>query len=132
MSEKTEEVKKMSAPVNVWQYARWTYIVGRSLRINPASRNEAAAVGVFIQQIKATRPWLLYRLQNKAEQLVDGGDRIIALQPNYAEAKMVMVIGRDLKKIPMTIIEKGYVETLLTATGTRYLGSKGGPAGDVH
>ena len=122
----------MATPVNVWQYARWTYIVGRSLRINPASSNERSAVQTFIGQIKATRPWLLYRLQNKAEQLVAGGDRIVAAQPDYAEAKMVMVIGRDLKKIPMTITEKGYVETLLTATGTRKLGTKGGPAGDIH
>ena len=117
---------------NVWQYARWTYIVGRSLRINPASVSERSAVETFIAQIKVTRPWLLYRLQNKAEQLVAGGDRIVAKQPDYAEAKMVMVIGRDLKKIPMTITERGYVETLLTATGTRALGYRGGPAGDIH
>ena len=117
---------------NVWQYARWTYIVGRSLRINSPSSGERSAVQTFIGQIKVSRPWLLYVLQNKAVQLVAGGDRIVASQPDYAEAKMVMAIGRDLKKIPMTVTEKGYVDTLITATGTRYLGAKGGPAGDIH
>lgn len=117
---------------NVWQYARWVYIIGRSLRINVPSSGERTAVETFIGQIKASRPWLLYVLQNKAERLQAGTDPIVAAQSDYSEAKMVMAIGRDLKKIPMTVTEQGYCDTLITATGTRRLGTKGGPAGDVH
>ena len=114
---------------NVWQYSRWTYIVGRSLRMNPPSGSERTAVRTFLNQEIVARPYIVQSLDERSG-LKTGLD--IANEPDYNLAKMVMYVGRDLKKIPMTVTEKGYVDTLIAATGNRYLGAKGGPAGDVH
>ena len=114
---------------NTWQYSRWTYIVGRSLRINPPSVSERAAVRVFLNQEIAVRPWLVQSLQ---ERSTTGRSLDIANEADYNLAKMVMFVGRDLKKIPASLTEKGYCNTMFSAMPTRPLGYRGGPAGDIH
>ena len=114
---------------NVWQYSRWVYIIGRSLRMNVPSSSERTATRTYLTQEIAARPWLVQSLEERSG-LKTGMD--IPKEPDYNLAKMVMYVGRDLKKIPMTLTEKGYADTLITATGNRRYGSRGGPAGDSH
>lgn len=113
---------------NVWQWSRWTYIVGRSLRINPPSVSERAAVRVFLKAEVAVRSWLVSRLQTKSTT----GNLDIDNESDYALAKMVMLVGRDLKKIPASTTEMGNCSTMFSAMPTRPFGYRGGPAGDIH
>ena len=114
-----------------WQYSRWVYVIGRSLLINPATagaENSAVEtfIGRFVNPSTGTRPWLCERARVKCIWLQAGTEPIASTQPKWSEAKMVMLIGRDLKKIPLTTTEKTYVDTLIAATGTRRYGKKGG------
>jgi hypothetical protein len=114
-----------------WQYSRWVYIIGRSLLKNPPTGAEKTAVETFIQAIVnpstgSRKGWLSNRARTKCERLQAGTEPLVTSQPNQAEAKIVMLIGRDLKKIPLTAAEEVFVGTLITATGNRRYGVKGG------
>jgi len=111
------------ANADSWQYSRWISNIGRSLRINPASASEKNAVEIFIQRMvnptTGTRPWLADSIRLVCNALVSGTEPISPAQPNIVEAKIVVIIGRDLMKIPMTTIEKPYCDELIGATGER-------------
>ena len=104
---------------NAWQYSRWVYVIGRSLLINPAVGAEVAAVDAFITAIVGTRPWLDLVIKAQDEEWTG------AKQSSHGNAKRIVKIGRDLKKIPMTDVEKALCDTFIAATGKRYLGVKG-------
>ena len=111
------------ANVDWWQYSRWIHNIGRSLRANPPSDSERVAIENFIQQIAnpntGTRTWLAQDLRLFLINLEGGIEPINPLQSDFTEAKMIMVIGRDMLKLPITEIEKPYCDALLNATGTR-------------
>jgi hypothetical protein len=92
--------------------------------------SERTAVETFIQAIgnpkTGTRPWLAQSLRQKCQNLLAGTEPISAVQNDYAEAKMVQLIARDLKKIPMTNAEKTIADALIAATGNRKYGKQGG------
>ena len=116
----------MTANCNWWEYSRWTWIIGRTLRFNkPQSAPVRTAVEAFITALETTRPWLKPKLRRVSNQPTAGGDPLLINQPDNSDARMVMAIGRDLKKIPLTSIEEGHVDTLIAATGDRRYGDLG-------
>ena len=119
----------MANHFSAWQYSRWAYVIARSLRHNYASVSERAAVEATIQYFgnptTGTRPWLADRLRLKTEPISGGGEPIDAAQSDYDEAKMLMVIAKDLKKIPITDPEASQIDTLIAATGNRRYGAQG-------
>lgn len=111
--------------VDNWEYARWVYIIGRSLRLNPPASPSAerTAAETFITNEVAKRSWLTQRTWEKGNNI--GGEN-----NNEYIGEMIAVIGRDLMKTPLfDVTEKGYCDTLFSATGDRKYGDKGGPAG---
>jgi len=113
---------------NWWQYSRWVFIVGRSLRMNGPSGSERTAVKTFLTSELSARPWMQGFLEQRSST---GRSLDIANEQDYNLALMVQFVGRDLKKIPMTDAEKTLCDTLFAATGTRRLGNQGGPAGSI-
>ena len=108
--------------MNVWQYSRWTWIIARTMRLNYPTSGERSAVETFITSILSNRPWLKSKLYNDS---TTGRNIDIPNESNYNLSKMLGVVGRDLKKTPMTISEKNLVDNLISATGNRRYGEKG-------
>lgn len=113
-----------------WQYSQWVRNVARNARITNPTGAELAAFKTFIktfwnpQTDTGTRPWLaqkFMRLSATATASHYEGD--IDNEPTPVLVRMVEVIGRDLKKIPMTDAEGIVVIGLLVSTGVRALGS---------
>lgn len=100
--------------VNSWKYSQTIYKMGRSLRINYVKGAKKTALNAFIQQIIVTRPWIKQDLRKKANAVHNGVDTITIAQPDAELAKIVERIGRDFKKVPMTLVEKGYADTLIS------------------
>ena len=111
-----------TANANWWQYSRWTFIIARTLRFNYGSASEKAAVKTFLTSVLANRPWLVPKMNICAD---DGQGYDIPNETDYSLAKMLMEVGRDLKKIPLTAAEKVLCDTLFAATGERRYGAKG-------
>ena len=115
--------KKMAVNVDHWEYARWVYIVGRSLRFNEPSGAEYTAAQTFVNNMLVKRPWLETAIKGNSE--ADG-----LLNNKQYWAKAVTIIGNDMQKISLQdTTEKTYCDTLFAATGDRRYGEKGGPAG---
>jgi len=105
--------------IDNWEYARWVYIIGRSLRFNLPNTSEQTAADTFIAALMAGRPWLTPAQQDKQAA---GGN----LNNDEYRGEMIAVIGRDIKKTPLqTTAEKTACDDLIAATGNRYLGDKG-------
>ena len=85
------------------EYMRWVTNIARNARITEPTGAELAAVRTFLklmwnpQTQTGTRPWLLIEMLN--------------------------VVGRNFDYLPITAAEKGYADTLITATGERRLGT---------
>ena len=108
---------------NWWQYSRWISNIGRSLRISPPSLSERNSAKSFIQRVgnptTGTRPWLADKIRLVCNSLISGEEPISPQQPDYAEAKTLVIIGRDFMKLPITTIEQSYCDELINATGNR-------------
>ena len=127
-----------------WEYSRWIRNVARNARItNPDPTAEAALLAGIKTYLKAiwnpqtqtgTRSWL----ENRFNRLsVSGtgssyqGD--IDDEPVHILVKMLEVVGRDLKKIPLSNAEKTLSDTLIGLASNRHLGTGpyfGGVSGD--
>ena len=105
-----------------WQYSRWVYIIGRTLRLNYGSAGEVSAVKTFLTSVLAGRPWLETKMNIKANS---GKGYVINDETDNSLAEMLAAVARDLKKIPMTDAEKTLCDTLISATGDRRYGKKG-------
>jgi len=123
-----------------WQYSRWVKNIARNSKQTLPEGAELAAVRSFLKAIwnpvtqTGTRPWLEDAFCRKATAAA-GGDNYkcnIDNEPAEVCVELVEVVGRDLKKIPMTEAEKTLADTLIAATGARrygtspYFGSVGG------
>lgn len=111
--------------VDNWEYARWVYIVGRSLRVNPAVKPgaEHTAAETFITNELIKRPWLVQQNWEKSNNTGGVDD------PTYI-GEMIAVIGKDMNKIPLIDnAEKAECDALFTGTAERRFGEQGGPAG---
>lgn len=114
--------------------------MARNARITNGTGAELAAVKVFIKTFwnpvaqTGTRPWLdnkFRRLATAAATADYAGD--IDQEPTPVLVRMVEVIGRDLKKIPLTAAEELVCNTLINASQNRHLGTGplfGGVVGD--
>ena len=102
------------ANCNWWQYSRWTYLIGRTVKAQDFSDSERSAVINFIEGIIGTRPALLPRINLKKGDATE-----IEVQNNYALGKMVQLIGRQLKVLPPTEEEKTFCDELFKVTDPR-------------
>ena len=107
------------ANCNWWQYSRWTYQIGRSVKAKAFTVEERKAIIAFIEGFIATRDALVARLNLKK-----GNNAEIARQNNYALGKMVQLIGRQIKIVPPTEEEKNLCDTMfaLVANNVRIPG----------
>ena len=98
------------ANCNWWQYSRWTYQIGRSVKAKAFTAEERAAIITFIEGFVATRKALVARLNLKK-----GDNAEISKQNDYALGKMVQLIGRQIKVLPPTEEEKTLCDTMFEA-----------------
>ena len=96
---------KTCKSVDNWDYARWIYVVGRSLDINPASSDELIAGKIFIDAICQERNWL-------------------DISSDISE--MITKIGHDFNKTPLQNDEEiKACDEFFKATGDRRFGKLG-------
>lgn len=109
----------MAGTYDDWEYARFVYVVGRSLRINPATGAEKTSVQSFVTSMVAKRPWLVAEIEENAA--AEG-----FLNNDYYYGKAVIIIGRNLRVIPLRDSEeKALCDALFVATGDRMYGAQG-------
>lgn len=101
--------------MNVWQYSRWTYLIGRSIKNKSLESSEREAFSTFINEILKTRPMLSSQLNIKK------GSNALGLyeQNDYSLGKMLQIIGRNLKVLTMTEEEKKLCDRLFFSTDER-------------
>ena len=103
-----------------WQYSRWVRNASRNARItNPTGLEELlyrVCVAYFYDPITntGTRPWLKESYFRKATAAAAGSvyQCNLATEPISVIVELVDVIGRDLKKIPITDAEKSVLDIL--------------------
>jgi hypothetical protein len=119
-----------TANASWWQYSRWMYVVGRSLRMNAPDATELAALRVFLKYLwnpvaqTGTRSWLQAPFQRKCVSIDNAYNGTIDTNPEHQLAIMLQIAARDLKKIPLTDGEKTACDTMFAATGNRRYGDK--------
>jgi transposase InsO family protein len=117
---------------NWWLYSRNVRNIARNARITYPTGAELTAIKTFINAIVywdggastwlGQRPWLGYKLNEKAVSGVTHYVGDDAVEPVWILIKVLEIIGRDLKKIPPNNIEKSAVDVLMAATNNRNLG----------
>ena len=107
------------------QYSKWVWQIGRSFWVTPQSVAEKAACETFVKFFwdagtsTGSRPWLAIVENHKATVQADQYIGDVDTEPNNFDRKMVEIIGRDLKKIPLTDAEVPVCDALFVATGNR-------------
>ena len=126
-----------------WQYSKWVWNVARNMRITEPTGVELAAVVTFIKAFRdpvadtGTRSWLDDKFKQKAIVATQTDSQYrcnLDEEPTHVLVELVGVIGRNLKHIPITTAEAGFVDTLITATGDRRYGTGvyfGGASGSL-
>jgi len=120
-----------SATKSWWQYARWTWLIARNMRITNPTGAELTAVRTFLKLIwnpmtqTGTRDWLQGPFQQQAVQVPGDTDYQcdIDIQPAHVIVELLGIVGRNLDNPPLTTVEAGYVDTLIAATGNRRYGT---------
>jgi len=120
-----------STTASWWQYSAWVKNIARNMRITPPTDNSLEAqIKTFIkyfwnpQTQTGTRPWLadkFMRLSVTAAASNYLGD--VDQEPFAVQDKMLEVIGRDLKKIPITDAEKAQADALIALCENRRYGT---------
>jgi hypothetical protein len=103
-----------------WQYSRWVRNAARNARItNPTGLEELIyriCVAYFYDPVAntGTRPWLKDRFFVKATAAAPGSayQCNIATEPISVIGELLDVVGRDLKKLPVTNAEKAVMDVL--------------------
>ena len=120
-----------STTASWWQYSAWVKNVARNMRITtPTSVAFETQIKTFIkyfwnpQTSTGTRPWLADKFMRlsvtaAASQYLGNIDS----EPFAVQVKMVEVIGRDLKKIPITDAEKAQADALIALCQNRQYGT---------
>jgi hypothetical protein len=112
-----------------WQYSRWIYSIGRNMRITEPTGAELTAVKTFLKYIwdpgasTGTRPWLAPNYDKKSVSSLDQYDGDPDVESTTAIVELLQMVGRDLKKLPITNAEKTQADTLISATGNRRYGT---------
>lgn len=114
-----------------WEYSRWVNNIARNSRITDPTVAEEAAIRTFLKLIwnpvaqTGSRPWLDSLFKHNATAAAGGANYKcdLDLEPASVLVELLVIAGRDLKKIPMTEAEKGWVDALIVVTGNRRLGT---------
>jgi hypothetical protein len=112
-----------------WQYSRWVWNIARNMRITEPTGAELSAVREFLKYIwnpvtqTGTREWLQAAYQEKAVGPATDYECDLDNEPTHVLVEILMVVGRDLKKIPLTDAEATEVDTLISNTGNRRYGT---------
>lgn len=101
--------------MNVWQYSRWVYLIGRSIKNKSLETSEREAFIVFIDGILKYRPYLMSQLNIKKGNNEQGWKN----QNDYSLGKMLQVIGRNLKQLTLNVEEKVLCDRLFYSTDER-------------
>lgn len=101
-----------------WEYSRWMKNYARNCRITEPTNvlpyaGELAKIQTTLKVFwdpmtqTGTRPWLKDSFQRKAVQVPGDVDYQcdIDTQPAHVLVELLEVVGRDLKKLPITVIE---------------------------
>lgn len=104
--------------INVWQYSRWVYLLGRSVKFRYFTAKEREAIVTFLNAMLELRPGCFARFNIKRGNAYDFSDTF-TYQNDYTLGKMLQVIGKDMKvKFPVEG-EKALCDTLFAATDKR-------------
>jgi hypothetical protein len=103
-----------------WQYSRWVRNAARNARItNPTGLEELLyriCVSYFYDPINntGTRPWLKMEYFKRATAADTGSTYRcnLAVEPISVIIELTDLVGRDLKKIPVTNAEKAVLDLL--------------------
>lgn len=119
-----------------WEYSRWMKNYARNARITLPTdvlpyAGELTGIKTFIKGIwnpmtqTGTRPWLQDAFQRKAVQVPTDTDYQcdIDQQPSHVLVELLEVIGRDLKKLPITAGEVMACGTLFNGASARVFGT---------
>ena len=101
--------------MNVWQYSRWVYLIGRSIKNKSLIESERQAFITFIEKILVLRPFLSQRINIKKGYNANSWKD----QNDYSLGKMLQVIGRNLKIVVLTQEEKELCDKLFISTDKR-------------
>ena len=119
-----------------WEYSRWLKNYARNCRITEPTNilpyaGELTAIRTLLKYIwnpmtqTGTRPWLQSSFQRKAVQVPSDTDYQcdIDQQPTHVLVEMLELVGRDLKKIPITAGEVVAVGILFIGASARVFGT---------
>lgn len=121
---------------NWQQYSRWLYVLARGFKNNAPTGAVLTAVDDCIlgfwntSEQTGTRSWLQQDFQRKSANPTVGlegqtpGDPTV--EPTNVDVKLLEIIARDIKKIPMTAAEKVLIDALFDATDTGIYGKTEG------
>jgi len=120
-----------------WEYSRWTKNYARNCRITEPTdvlpyAGELAKLKTTLQVFwnpmtqTGTRPWLQAAFQRKAVQVPTDTDYQcdIDQQPAHVLVEMLEIVGRDIKKLPLTIFEEITLSFLFTGAPERVFGTE--------
>ena len=120
-----------------YQYSQWTKNIARNSRISEPTGVLLDFIKVFLKVMcdpvtqTGTRPWLMPKFQRLAVN--SGYQGNIDTEQTHVLVKMLEVVGRDFKKIPITDFEATGVALLINLAQNRQIGSGpfyGGVIGD--
>lgn len=100
-----------------WQYSRWVRNAARNARITNPVGAEAAVYRIVAAYFynpadgSGTRPWLKQAYFRKATAAAAGSTYVcnLATEPISVIVELIDVIGRDLKKLPITDAEQAFL-----------------------
>lgn len=101
--------------MNNYQYYRWIYQIGRTIKNKKLYKQQRDAFIEFITQIIKTRPMITQRIIMKGRQTT----KQIGQQNNYDLGKMLQVIGRSFKTYPMKKQQQVFCDKLFFITDKR-------------
>lgn len=104
--------------INVWQYSRWTYLIGRSVKFRPFTESERAAVITFIVAMNELRPGIAGIVRGKRDNALDYSEDF-KYQNDYSLGKMLQRLGRNMKQCFPVEGEKELCDALFAETDER-------------
>ena len=121
----------ISTTANNYEYSRWVKNIARNSRITPTDAGETTALRTFLKAIwnpvnqTGTRSWLDTPFKERATAAASGNNYIcnIDVEPIPVLIRLLELVGRDLKKTPITDAEKTLIDTFMAATSNRRLGT---------
>ena len=128
-----------SLTANWYQYSQWTKNIARNSRISEPTGDLLAFIKIFLKVIcnpvtnHGTRTWLIPKFNRLATAAGGNYQGDIDKETTAVLTKMLEVVGRDFKKIPITDFEAMGVGLLINLAQNRQIGSGpyyGGVIGD--